>query len=560
MSFLIDNFHELSSYTIDKNKKSIMNETFRKMLHFPDSLRTKYEPSLLKKSFETRFEVELHSRIRKILRELYGDLQMDEIFPNVICKDVSGPFGTIIGVDNFNYGWNIAGLNFTREVPIEPRSYFYPIFEKLLYYFYENYHFQPFYGKTTKEIEKIFKEITIRKRIKIEDWELEEIYQYEKMYPNSFLFIIQKLYQSQIRYWEQEKYVKPLRSIVCKELDIPEIDDLRCNNNILYLYSKKKINIPPHKKGYFFYLRKNKRTDFELNKYQNYSPSFLEDEHNSIKVIEKNDKLHPEYKRDVWYQGHKFSSILECLHYRILIEYTSKMDAILKSKKLTFKDWDFCIHKKFKSLYSKEVDKRMNHLDKRLSLLMIKENNIKNNDQIEPLSGYQDNFLGKVLTETKREMKEYLPKENFIEYEMIIFHLKYWIELWEDSKITEKEKISSFFKIWFPYLEYEEGGDSSIIFPINLERSENHDMIYCYMKSFSRIDILTYEEIEKVWIELMTEDKISYLLDRVSLFHNFFSEMTRYFKIDIPDTMYEFKDRKNLSFLQYVSLKYFLYF
>ena len=87
----------------------------------------------------------------------------------------------------------------------------------------------------------------------------------------------------------------------------------------------------------------------------------------------------------------------------------------------------------------------MKEIDYRISLLDIKEDLIKNNDELEPISGYNENFLGRILVDLRNEMKEYLPSENIIFHETILYYLKYWMELWESSILDEKQQIQFFF-------------------------------------------------------------------------------------------------------------------
>lgn len=560
---MVDNYHPLSSYTISNENKSVMNETMKCMIYHPHTLSNIFEPQFLKKSFQSRFEMDLYFQIRRILKSIYKNLNLniEKEYKKVICKDISSIFYNSIGVDQYNFGWNILGNIFSKKENILDRSFFFPIFHSLIQYFYRYNHLQPFYGKSVREIKKLVETMDIPNFIKVEEWQLEEIYEYEEYYPNSFLFMIQKLFHSYIRFWEQEKILKELKKVISKELCIPEINDLRCNNNLLYLYYHSKMKIPFSSKQKLNGIEENRLTDMEIEQYKNYSPSFYED--NDTLLIDKLHPLHPEYKREFRYEGFLFTSILQCLYFRILLSYTNKENAYKTSFHFNEKKWDDIIQEKFKKYYYKETNKKMKEIDYRISLLDIKEDIIKNQDELEPISGYKDNFLGRILVDIRKEMKEYLPSENIIFHETILYYLKYWMELWKSSTLDEKQQIEFFFSFFFPSLKLEKVLESDIIYPITLKNSNHFDLIFSYLNKIQDKDDIEFLHIIKVWKKFMTETTIYYLLKHVPKFHLFFLNIKKYFPIYIPVEMVDFNDdlinQENLSLLYYVSLQYFLY-
>lgn len=562
MSFKIDNYHPLSSYSINKNNYSLMNETYKNMLFTPNTLDGIFEPCFLKKSFQTRFEMDLYFRIRVILKSLYKELNLtiDKDYKTIICKDISGPFSNSIGVDSYNYGWNICGIIFSKKGKKLEKDFLFDIFTKLIQYFYRYNHLQPFYGKSIRDIKKLVDTMKIDNFIKVKNWQLEEIYQYEYLYPNSFLFMIQKLFQGHIRFWEHERILNELKKVVCKELQIPEINDLRCNNNLLYLYFNGKMKIPFPIKQKLNGIEENRLTDLEIEQYKNYSPSFLEED--NYLIIDKLHPLHPEYKREFRHEGYLFTSILQCLYFRLLYSYLSKELAYKTSFNFNEKKWDEVIQEKFKKYYYKVTNKKMKEIDYRISLLDIKEENIENMDELEPISGYKDNFLGRILVDIRKEMKEYLPIENTIFHETILYYLKYWMELW-GSSFKEEKQIEFFFSLWFPSISIEEVETTDIIYPITLKNSNNYDLIYSYLNKITDKEDINFQHIIKIWKEFMTEDLIYYLLKNMKKFNTFFQELKKYFLIFIPIEMVDFDDdiisKENLTILYYVSLQYFLY-
>jgi len=373
--------------------------------------------------------------------------------------------------------------------------------------------------------------------------------------------MIQKLFHGYIRFWEKEKIVKELRAVVSKQLQIPEINNLRCNNNLLYLYFNGKMKLPFSTKLKLNGIEENRLTDLEIDQYKNYSPSFIED--NDTLIIDKLNQLHPDYKREFRYNGFLFISITQCLHFRLLYNYLSSESAYKASFDCSNKKWDNVIQEKFKKYYYKETNEKMKDIDYRISLLYIKDDCIKNQDELDPITGYKDNFLGRILVDMREEMNDYLPTENKIFHETIIYYLKHWMELWKYSSFEEKEQIDFFFSFFFPSIHLERVFEKDIIYPITLKNPNHNDLIYSYLYQILDKDYITLPSMIKVWKEFMTEESIYYLLKNIRKFHAYFLEIKKYFEILIPIDMVDFNDdiinNENLSILYYLSLKYFLY-
>lgn len=560
MSFLIDNYHPLSSYSLSEEKKSIMNTSFKKMLYSPKHLDNIFDPMDLKNTFSIRFEMELQNQIFKKMRELYQQLglSMDKTYSNSICIDVSGPFQTIIGVDSFHYGWNKVGLCFQKEKEEKKgKEFYYPIFKFLIQFFYKHYHFQPFYGKSIEEINDEKKNFYIENYISIQEWELEEIYDYEVFYPNSFLYMIQKIWRGKIRVWEQLKILKEVKKIVYRSCQIPDIDDMKCNNNLLYLYYHGKLRLPRKIRDTLQHFEEIQLTDMELELYQNYSPFFQENKHSLL--IDKKNPLHPEFPRRFIHEGYQMTSILQCIHFQLLLPYCSKEKAYQSSFHLTSSLWDEILSDFFKKIYYTETNLKMKELPNRLSLLEIKEKKIENQDMLEPITGYKENFLGRILENSRREMNDYLLPSDPILQETILFMLQNWLELWKEE-MEEKECIDFFFEFWFPFFQRNPFKETDIIYPIRLKNSDHHDYIYSYLSSNLVVEKgLDLIEMMKVWKKYLKEESISYFLSNVSKFQNFTKEIQYYLQFDFPIQNIEFKEQEELSLFYYISFDYFLF-
>ena len=437
------------------------------------------------------------------------------------------------------------------------KEFLYPIFEFLIQFFYKHYHFQPFYGKSIEEISVLKKNFYIENYISIKEWELEEIYNYEILYPNSFLFMIQKIWKGKIRVWEQLKILKEIKKIVYRSCQIPDINDMKCNNNLLYLYYNGKLRLPRNIRDTLQYFEEIQLTDYELDSYQNYSPFFYEND--SSLRIDKNHPLHPEYYRIFSYEGFKMTSILQCIHFQLLLPYCSKEKAYQFSFHLTSSIWDEILTDFFKKKYYYELNLKMKELPYRICLLESKDQEIKNQDMIEPITGYKENFLGRVLENIRKEMNEYLLPSNPILQEKIIFMLQKWLEIWK-GYIEERECIHFFFDFWFPLILRNPLKETEIIYPIRLKNSDHHDYIFSYLSSVLEIetDINIFDKIN-IWKQYVNDDLVSHVLSNISFFQSFTKDMKYYFEFNFPNFNIDYEKQEELSLLYYISFDYFLF-
>ena len=113
------------------------------------------------------------------------------------------------------------------------------------------------------------------------------------------------------------------------------------------------------------------------------------------------------------------TSILQCLHFQLLLPFSSKEKAYRDSFQLTSTLWDETLTDFFKKNFYLELNKKLVTLPFRIALLETGNLKIKNNDMIEPITGYKDNFLGRLLENARKEMYDYLLPENGILQEII---------------------------------------------------------------------------------------------------------------------------------------------
>ena len=88
----------------------------------------------------------------------------------------------------------------------------------------------------------------------------------------------------------------------------------------------------------------------------------------------------------------------------------------------------------------------MNDIQYRLRLLETDDKEIVVNDTIDYISGFGENFLGKLLMDIRVEMKDYISGQNYIlQKESILFFLNEWLQVWKDCNVSEEGKIHFFF-------------------------------------------------------------------------------------------------------------------
>lgn len=566
--FIIDHYHPLSAYHVDgKGNKSVMNSVFKKMLFQPKVLDSIFEPYELKKTFEIWFELELMSILTKIVKNICDTNHISLCEENVICKEVSGPFSTILGVDQYNYGWNLYGLVLMKEkeeASLTKDQYLYSI-RFLLQFFKTFHHFRPFYHCSDEEVYKMIKDDMKRdvdkkrfhvERFEFKEFEVMEIYKWSKLYKNSVLYIIQKIYAGRIPTWENESILKEIKRFVHKLLHLPDANDLRCNNNLLYLYFNDKIKLPITYRRKIEVIENKRLTTSELETMKRYSPSFLMD---NVFIVDKKSQYHLEYRREIKMDNFVFPTILEAVYYKLLCIYSPKNVAYQKSSNLTLETWDKTLKEYFKKHFHRIAFEKMKSIQYRLSLLQTGDKNIVNHDKIDPISGIGDNFLGKMLMDIRSEIKDYMSDErNLTEKESVIYFLNRWLTLWKKCDILEDEKIHFYFEFYFSDIVPKKC-NSDIIFPIDLENVDNHDVIQGYFQMFKYPSILLDEKkLMNVFSKRTNDIMLQYMQKNWNSFFLFQKEIWKHFKFVKKSEITPFNEQTELSLKKYIVFKHFL--
>ena len=565
--FEIDNFHPLSAYHLDEEKnESIMNSTFKKFLFKPNVLEGVFEPNELKRTFEIAFELELMGILAEITSGIckQNDISLPE--KNIICKDISGPFSTILGVDNFHYGWNIYGILLSTEKNIPPleRDQYILMIEYLLQYFRTNHNLAPFYHKSDEEIYKMIKDEMKRKpdkkhykveKFELKDFEVDQVYKWCKLYKNSVLYIIQKIYSGRVPLWENTSILNEIKRFVHKLLDLPDANDMRCNNNLMHAYSSNKLKLPSIYRRKIEVIENKRLTTFELEQMKRYSP-FHE---GNVFVIDKENEYHLEYKRMVKADNMTFPNVLQAIHYKVLCIYFPKSIAFEKSHSFRFETWDKTLVEYFKKHFNRFGFRKMNDIQYRLRLLETDDKEIVINDRIDYISGFGENFLGKLLMDIRAEMKDYISGQNYIlQKESILFFLNEWLHVWKDCNVSEEGKIHFFFEFYFNKLKYQEIHSESI-FPVLLRNSDNHDIIHGYLHDFyPPSNILQEEILLHVFDKRTNTEMLDHMQKHWDMFLKFQKDMVKHFQFVKKNEMILFHEQKQLHLKKYIVLKNFL--
>ena len=565
-TFEIDHYHLLSAYHVDEEKGvSVMNSAFKKMLFRPKVLDGVFEPFELKKTFEIWFELELMTILAKITKSICEFNHISLSDKNIICKDIHSPFAPILGVDEYNYGWNIYGLLLSKEKeqpPLEKDQYFYMI-DYLLSFFKTNHHFQPFYHCSDEQIYKMIKDEKKRaldkkhfkmKEFEFQEFEVDEIYKWCKLYENSVLYIIQKIYQGRIPTWENENILKEIKRFVHRKLHLPDMNDLRCNNNLLHLYYNDKLKLPIDYQRTIEVIENKRKTLIELQSMKQYSPSFLKD---NVVIVDKNHLYHLEYPRTISLDNFTFPNILQCIHYKLLCIYHPKNVAFQKSSSLNIESWDMTLKEYFKKHFHRLTFEKMNGIQYRLALLQTESKDIINKDTIDFISGMGENFLGKMLMDIRSEMKDYLTDENRICQETILYFLNQWIELWKDSEILEEDVIRFYFELYFSNFNPKKT-TTDIIFPISLQNTDNHDIIHGYFKDDTIPNVVLEEEkLMSVFGKRMDETTLDFMKKKWSKFAKFHKGIMKHFRFTKKEEIVPFEEQKELTFKKYIVYKHY---
>lgn len=564
MSIKIDNYHPLSSYYKDeKLGTSVMNTCLKKMLWKPQFLENIFEPLELKRSFEIYFELELMTLLVKITKEVlkYAPISLDKDYENVIFQNISGPFSTILGVDEYNYGWNLGGLILSKkkESDILNKEQYIKLIMFLLNFFKENHHFSPFYHKTDQELYSMIRNKIIS--TSFPNCEIEEIYKWSKIYPNSILYLIQKIYCGRINTWENQTVITEIKSFLCKKLKIESVDDLRIDNNILHLFYNDNVelkDLPFHSRKKLERMENNRLTSTEIKKLGHYTPSFLME---NIYSIDTTNPHHLEYTQTFKMDDFVFSNRLQGIYYKLLSFYEPKKSAFTKSLQFNQSVFNTTLKEYFKKHFYSTLFSKMKRLEYRIPLLQTEDREIIITDEIDFISGYGDNFLGKILMEVRNEMKQYITsKENATHKESILFYLGEWLKLWKESTLDERKKIDFFFSFYFSFLKSKTSINNDIVYPLHLENVENHNVISSYL-DFEKMIVQNFHcEYLFTSFHKQTQDDeiIDFIITKMSEFQNFNKSIVHHFHFILPVEMTEFKNNDLLNIKQYIVLKHFL--
>lgn len=565
--FEIDHYHPLSAYHVDEEKQqSVMNTVFKKMLFKPIVLDGIFEPFELKKTFEIWFELELMSILAKITKTICSENHISIKEPNVVLKDISGPFSTILGVDTYNYGWNIYGLLLSEKKytpSLEKEQYCFMI-RFLLSYFKTYHHFRSFYLHSDEDIYKMVKSESIREPLKklykvetftFTEYEVEEIYKWCKLYNNSVLYIIQKIYEGRVPTWENEKILKEIKRYVHRKLFLPNGNDLRCNNNLLYLYYNDKLKLPINYSKKIEIVENTRKTTGELQAMKQYSPCFLLED---VYEVGKDHECHLEYPRKIKLDGFVFPNILECIYYKLLCIYHPKKVAYKKSSSFDMLTWDQSLKECFKKHFHHMTMKKLEEIQYRLCLLDTDEKEIVNKDKLDVISGMGENFLGKMLMEIRSEMKDYFTKDHIKSKEALIYFLNQWLQIWKKSELSETELIHFYFDFYFHSFQcvYEK---TDVIFPISLENTDNHDVIQGYFKNFQiPSSFLMEPTLMTVFQKRGKETVLQYMKENWNKFSTFHKDIMKCFCFLKPQEITPFPDQSILSLKQYIVYKHYM--
>lgn len=565
--FQIDDFHPLSAYHLDEEKnESIMNSTLKKFLFKPNVLDNIFEPNELRRTFEIAFELELMEILAEITSRIckQNDISLPE--KNIICKDISGPFSNILGVDNFHYGWNIYGILLSTEKNIPPleRDQYILMIEYLLQYFRTNHNFAPFYHKSDEDIYKIIRNEMKRKadkkhykveKFEVKDFETHQVYKWCKLYSNSVLYIIQKIYSGRVPIWENTSILNEIKRFVHRLLDLPDANDMRCNNNLMHAYSSNKLKLPNIYRRKIEVIENKRLTTCELEQMKRYSPFHEE----NVFVIDKQNEYHLEYNREVRVDNMIFSNILQAIHYKVLCIYFPRSAAFEKSHSFTFETWDKTLVEYFKKHFNRFGFTKMIDIQYRLRLLETEDKEIVVSDKIDYISGFGENFLGKLLMDIRSEMKDYISGQNYIlQKESILFFLNEWLQVWKDCNVSEEGKIHFFFEFYFSKLKYQPIQSESI-FPVFLRNSDNHDIIHGYLHDFyPPSNILQEEILLNVFDKRTNTEMLDYMQNHWDMFFKFQKDMVKHFQFVKKNEMILFHEQKQLHLKKYIVLKNFL--
>jgi len=482
----IDNNHKLSAYFCWDGETSIASRTLQQLLHkkhFKKDIESTKNPYLLQRKLEVYYNIEFREICLVLFKDIYHQLKKMGILSwneknTYIFENVS-QFENILGVDKYDFGWNIGGNALRKkEYSVEP-SVFVPVVEHLISYFEKNFHLQPFYHKSLRDIFISLGRPHLDRDFDVKSWKYYHIYQHETRYPNTFMFYIQRCFANYIKYLEDEKIYSQISTTLCKRLNISTFfnfpDSLR--SKILYYYHERKIPLSKQQRYTLQHFENLRLTKNEISKMLQFEPCFQRNK-DAIR-IQKTNPLHPDYTQCFKIQQLEFRSIMEYFLFKLYLFYIPAQEAYKSCKK---KDTsiELILEKKFKNVFYTEMMKTMNHtIDARLLLLESEDKEIKDDDK---------NFLSNNLMDLRNEMKSYLNQKYPLETEMVVFSLEKWLLFWKKTNLAdEKQYIQLYFDFFFPNLSNAsaECDMENVLFPICFQDEENAKLVKTYLENWS---------------------------------------------------------------------------
>lgn len=485
-----------SNYSWDK-KTTITSRTIKQLFHkkqFQQDILDTKNPYLLQRKFETYYKIEFRELCSIIMKDVYQELKKGNIISwdaskNFLFENVS-QFPTILGVDSYKFGWNITGIVLqSGKNPNIEISAFVPVVEHLIGYFKKNFHFQPYYNLSLKDIFHKIKPPPLSRDFDLTRWKYYFIYQHECRYPNTFLFFIQKCFANYIKYWEDEKIFNVLYPPICKYLEIPRIElPDRVRNNILYCYHEQKLPISITNRYTLQHFENTRMTNREIQKLLRYEPNFSMNENTF--VVKDTNPLHPDYRQCFQIKNLQFNSIMEYFMFKLYMFYISPSEAYTrcKNKKSQIDDM---IQKKFKTLFFRELMNTMNDtIDARIEVLKTCENNLVDEKS-------EANFLGKNLMDLRSEMQSYVHPKYPLETEMVVYALQKWLVFWNKMDASlELKCIEFFFDLFFPFTKPSVKTDynmEDVLYPIVFENEENGMIVHRYIQNWTGYEKQVHE-------------------------------------------------------------------
>lgn len=485
-TFKIDMNHKLSAYFCWDGETSIASRTLHQLLHkrhFKKDIESTKNPYLLQRKLEVYYNIEFREICLVLFKDIYHQLKKMGILSwnekeTYVFENVS-QFENLLGVDKYNFGWNICGNAIVEMERIVEPCVFVPVVEHLICYFEKNFHLQPYYHKSLRDVFISLGRPHVDRNFDIKSWKYYHIYQHETRYPNTFMFYIQRCFANYIKYLEDEKVYSLISNTLCKRLNVSTFLDFpdTIRSKVLYYYHERKIPLSKQQRYTLQHFENMRLTKNEISKMLQFEPCF--DRKNESKRVDKTNPLHPDYKRCLKIRHLEFHSIMEYFLFKLYLFYIPAQEAYKSCKK---KDTsiELILEKKFKTIFYTEMMKTMNRsIDARLLLLETADKQITDDDS---------NFLSKNLMDLRNEMKSYLNEKYPMETEMVVFSLEKWLVFWKKTNLAkEKQYIQLYFDLFFPNVSNDcfECDMDNVLFPICFEDGDNAQLVKTYLENWS---------------------------------------------------------------------------